>query len=240
MGLKAYMNTLITTHEVISQFNLRKVLKYWGFKDDRNPAAPPVWSTQELVAALRPHIERQADVVTWFDVGGGMGAGQSAREEMQQGVLKSTVVVIFISDAYFQSENCVREYLLALRHFKFIVPVLVPDKGPTANGLSSGWTGPGPEDKQWFKHIFSIARSADPDTGEPIPLHLWSELSAYVPIDIRLAQGNDTAEEHQVLEKAVIEIAKRVLSRLHRGKRISHTSQEGGGGGGGGGKFIQG
>lgn len=36
MGLKAYMNTLITTHEVISQFNLRKVLKYWGFKDDRH------------------------------------------------------------------------------------------------------------------------------------------------------------------------------------------------------------
>jgi len=34
LGLKAYMNTLISTHEVISQFNLRKVLKFWGFKDD--------------------------------------------------------------------------------------------------------------------------------------------------------------------------------------------------------------
>jgi len=34
LGLKAYMNTLITTHEVISQFKLKKVLKYWGFKDD--------------------------------------------------------------------------------------------------------------------------------------------------------------------------------------------------------------
>ena len=36
LGLKAYMNTLITTHEVISQFDLRKVLKYWGFKDDKH------------------------------------------------------------------------------------------------------------------------------------------------------------------------------------------------------------
>lgn len=36
MGLKAYMNTLISTHEVISQFNLRKVLKYWCHKDDRH------------------------------------------------------------------------------------------------------------------------------------------------------------------------------------------------------------
>lgn len=36
MGLKAYMNTLISTHEVISQFNLRKVLKFWCFKDDKH------------------------------------------------------------------------------------------------------------------------------------------------------------------------------------------------------------
>ena len=36
LGLKAYMNTLITTHEVISQFNLRKVLKFWGYKDDKH------------------------------------------------------------------------------------------------------------------------------------------------------------------------------------------------------------
>ena len=36
LGLKAYMNTLITTHEVISQFDLRKVLKFWGHKDDKH------------------------------------------------------------------------------------------------------------------------------------------------------------------------------------------------------------
>jgi len=36
LGLKAYMNTLITTHEVISQFKLKRVLKYWGFKDAKH------------------------------------------------------------------------------------------------------------------------------------------------------------------------------------------------------------
>ena len=36
LGLKAYMNTLISTHEVISQFNLRRVLKFWGWKDDKH------------------------------------------------------------------------------------------------------------------------------------------------------------------------------------------------------------
>jgi hypothetical protein len=44
LGLKAYMNTLLTTHDVISQFNLKKVLKFWGFRDDRHVyfmLAPP-------------------------------------------------------------------------------------------------------------------------------------------------------------------------------------------------------
>ena len=31
-GLKAYMNTLIQSHDVISQFNLRRVIKFWGYK----------------------------------------------------------------------------------------------------------------------------------------------------------------------------------------------------------------
>lgn len=36
LGLKAYMNTMLTTHEVVSQFNLKRVLKYWGLKDDKH------------------------------------------------------------------------------------------------------------------------------------------------------------------------------------------------------------
>jgi len=35
MGLKAYMNTLIKSHEVISQFNLRRIIKFWGYKDGK-------------------------------------------------------------------------------------------------------------------------------------------------------------------------------------------------------------
>lgn len=44
LGLKAYMNTMLTTHEVISQFNLKKVLKFWGYRDDKHVyfmLAPP-------------------------------------------------------------------------------------------------------------------------------------------------------------------------------------------------------
>jgi hypothetical protein len=32
-GLKAYMNTIVKTHDVISQFNFRRVIKFWGYKD---------------------------------------------------------------------------------------------------------------------------------------------------------------------------------------------------------------
>jgi hypothetical protein len=38
------MNTMLTTHEVISQFNLKKVLKYWGYRDEKHiyfMLAPP-------------------------------------------------------------------------------------------------------------------------------------------------------------------------------------------------------
>eukprot|EP00347_Sterkiella_histriomuscorum_P005196 403357524 len=36
LGLKAYMNTMLTTHEVVSQFNLKRVLKFWGFRDEKH------------------------------------------------------------------------------------------------------------------------------------------------------------------------------------------------------------
>ena len=34
LGLKAYMNTLVKTHDVISQFQFRRVIKFWGYRDN--------------------------------------------------------------------------------------------------------------------------------------------------------------------------------------------------------------
>jgi hypothetical protein len=53
-------------------------------------------STQKIVSPMRLIIEQDADVLCWFDVSGGMGAGQSHLREMEEGIMKSTVVVIFI------------------------------------------------------------------------------------------------------------------------------------------------
>ena len=116
----------------------------WGKQDPDTKE----WSTQKIVKRMRPQIEQDADVVCWFDVGGGMGAGQNHIQEMEEGIRKCTVVVIFISDAYCKSANCKREFLHATKHGKHLITVLVPDYGPAYDGgPSSGWTGPGPDDK---------------------------------------------------------------------------------------------
>ena len=177
-------------------------------------------STQEIVRAMRTRIEEDASVVCWFDIGGGMGAGQSHLEEMEEGIRKCTVVVIFISDAYCKSANCVREFLHASRHSKFLIVVLVPDSGPVYdNGPSSGWTGPGPEDKNWWEHAAKLSTCKDPDN--PYKTFSWSTLAQFEPIDLRVSK--DTLKEERVLETSTLEIITRVQARFHRGEHIRHT-----------------
>ena len=179
-------------------------------------------STQVIVKAMRTRIEEEASVVCWFDVGGGMGAGQSHLEEMEEGIRKCTVVVIFISDAYCKSANCVREFLHASRHSKFLIVVLVPDSGPVYdNGPSSGWTGPGPEDKDWWQHAAKLSTCKDPDN--PDKTFSWSTLAQFKPIDLRVSTEADTLKEERVLETSTLEIITRVQARFHRGEHIRHT-----------------
>jgi hypothetical protein len=186
-------------------------------------------STQKLVIRARSLIEEEAGVVAWLDVGGGMGAGQSAIEEMRIGVSRSTVVIIFLSDAYCRSVNCIREYLHAVHHSKFLIPVLVPNKGLVrAGGPSSGWTGPGPQDQNWFRHAINaseVEALKDPDTGKDIP---WEVLAKFEPLDLRdIAQMDDDSQSH-MLEEVVRAIVIRIRSRMHRGRRLEHTQQSSG------------
>lgn len=59
---------------------------------------------------------------------GGKGAGQSHLKEMEEGIRKATVVIIFISDAYCGSPNCIREFLHTIRYAKYMIPLLIPDR----------------------------------------------------------------------------------------------------------------
>ena len=179
-------------------------------------------STQMMVRPMRLRIEQKADVICWLDVGGGMGAGQSQFAEMEEGIRKCTVVLIFISDAYCGSDNCVREFLHATRHSKYLIPVLVPNCGPTRTG-PSGWTGPGPGERDWWQHATKCSSCRDPDTGKPFS---WSALGQFEPIDLRV-EGDEAnhAAQKRVSEACELEIVKRIQSRFHRGEHIDHTAR---------------
>jgi len=179
-------------------------------------------STQKLVKPLWVTIEQDADVVMWFDVGGGMGAGQAVKAEMEQGVLKCTVVLIFISDAYCASDNCIREFLHATKHSKFLVVCLTPSGGQTRTG-DLGWTGPGTEDEHCWHHATKMSSCKDPDTGK---LFSWSALGQFTPIDLRIEHGASEKEAKRVQEDAVLEIVKCIMSRFHRGEHIQYANEQ--------------
>lgn len=188
----------------------------WGVSTVGSDGAKK-YSTQTIVKPLRHRLELEDDLVCWLDVGGGMGAGQNLKVEMAEGVRKCTVVVVFLSDAYVNSNNCKREIEHTLSMGKYIVPVLLPDRGELPNGISSGWTGAGPEASDWWTHAHRVSRDqTHPDSGH---IMSWSGLKHFVPIDMR---GDGQALPRSPAE---LEIRRRVLSRFHRGDHIRHRTR---------------
>ena len=91
--------------------------------------------------------------------------------------------------------------------------------------MSSGWTGPGAEDKNWWTHAASTSSYTDPHTGKPWSLDpdtnkkfSWSALANFQPIDMR----SPTASE-DMFEATVHEIVRRIMGRFHRGEHIQHV-----------------
>ena len=182
----------------------------WGvFDEDTN-----IYSTQRLVEPIRSRLEQNTDVVTWYDVGGGLKVGQSHMKEMEAGIRKATVVIIFLSDAYCNSENCIREYLHSVKYNKFIIPILISTEGQTTSGFPSGWTGPGSNDVEWWQHCKNISGCVNPDSDKRFS---WVSLSQFTPIDLRGLDLNSSQ-----MCAAELQIAKRVQSRFHRGGYIQH------------------
>ena len=140
-----------------------------------------------------------------------MGGGESILERMLDGVRRSRLVLMLLSDAYCRSDNCLREASHAFREWKYIIPLLVPRGRMLSSGSNSGWTGPGPGDKQWWRHAEEQCKlhgKSDPDSGEAMQ---WQLLEAFAPIDLEQAGALDAGSDVEV------EIINRILSRFHRG-----------------------
>ena len=76
-------------------------------------------------------------------------------------------------------------------------------------GPSSGWTGPGGEERDWWLHASTHSLSSDPHSGKAID---WSALSLFSPVDMRSCR----LEEKSSQQDALHEIARRLQNRFHR------------------------
>ena len=174
------------------------------------------YSNQERVRPLVTAVEYLADVYCWFDVGGGMGFGQDQLQEMKQGVILAKVVVIFLSDAYVNSPNCQREYIHASRLNKHLIPILVPNEGTEWKpGVSFGWSGPGPEDPDWWTHILKICKDNKNPDDSSLSID-WEYIGNFAPLQM-------TLENTQQL---IDEIVRRVMFRLNRVVKLPYHTDE--------------
>jgi hypothetical protein len=68
----------------------------WGFNK----------STQLLIKPLIQKIELDTNSICWFDIHGGLSAGQDIIQEMEDGVANCIVFLLFLSESYILSTNC--------------------------------------------------------------------------------------------------------------------------------------
>jgi len=174
--------------------------------------------SQQFITPMVKRIELETDLVCFFDIHGGLTVGRDMLSDMLRGVELSTVFIVFLSDLYVRSINCLREYLSAVMSYKYIVPVLLPDFG-TRDGVSSGWTGrysTHDEETSWWRHAEELCPyEHHPD--DPTRLIPWFILGDFDPIDLRsydYALGGD--DILSVFKKEVDEICCRIMSRIHR------------------------
>ena len=188
----------------------------WGFNN----------STQKIATLLCERIFLQTEMPYWLDVDGGMSFGDELGAEMREGVAGCEIVLLMFSNAFVNSGNCLCEFLHTVKNKKYIIPVLVPDKGGTRTG-PSGWTGAYTAgDKGWWKHAQDIFDLENPDfglAGHPMAHSFkdmpWDYLENFTPIDMR---GEILKDDGSLLDDsaAECEIIRRVMSRFFR----SHTA----------------
>jgi hypothetical protein len=179
-------------------------------------------STQNIAKPLCERVFLATEMPYWLDVDGGMAFRDELGTEMREGVADCEIVILMISDAFCNSGNCLCEFLHTVKNAKYIIPVLVPDKGGTRTG-PSGWTGAYVAgDKGWWKHAqeildlekkdFGLALHPMSDSFKDMP---WSYLENFMPIDMRgeILQRDGSLPDDSETE---CEIIRRIMSRFFR------------------------
>jgi len=97
------------------------------------------WENKAFVEAFKAKVEAKG-VRCWIDKEKIVG-GDALQDEIQKGLKNSKIFVAFISEAYVQSDNCNKEFSLAVDWKKRIIPVKLtngqwPPEGNVATGLA--------------------------------------------------------------------------------------------------------
>lgn len=166
--------------------------------------------SQQFIIPFVRKIELETDILCWFDIHGGLSAGQDHIQEMNIGVSKCSIFIVCLTDQYVVSENCLREFIQSAKLGKYMIPLLLPRV--TVNGEESiGWSGENTVD--WWRHAEKISVGLhDPDNRtSKIP---WFVLQNFEPIDLR------KLSESEYMSIACEEIICRILNRLHRGRSL--------------------
>ena len=89
----------------------------------------------------------------------------------------SKFVLAFLSDAYICSQACRDEFFSSYHSCKHIVPILMPKSNlQDDEGNSFGWSGPGSDDQEYWKHATLICPEKSFD---------WSFLAEFRPVQLR-------------------------------------------------------
>lgn len=165
----------------------------WGERDSTTGK----YDVQERVVRLVRQVELATDMLCWQDISGGMGGGDDHFKAMRDGIQKAKVVVVFLSERYLHSANCITEFVHAIRSLKHVIPVLLED-----------WQG---SSKKWSDRCRSCMRGA---AREPDRIALnsfdWSRCQSFAP-PIRM----DRSEQSMRVVEQYISAC--ILRRLHRG-----------------------
>eukprot|EP00960_Hanusia_phi_P046152 757656-Hanusia_phi.AAC.1 len=169
-------------------------------------------STQKMVRQVKREIEERTSLQCWFDVGGGINAGDDHVEKIELGVSRCELFVPFLSDRYLKSANCRREYKRACEKRKYIIPVFVPVLFQ-GEDPESGWNGS--KDKDWWKDVVEAA-------GEGGGVEVdWTHLASFrKPLELEAGWKGDDIEV-----SGLEELVAAVQARAYRGAFVLHEER---------------
>ena len=166
---------------------------------------------QAPIDSLLESVELDADIVL---------SNRSRGAEALSRIEDARVVLVLLSDAYVRSPTCRAELRAAAGCCLPLVPILMPRAAGGQGGADActGWTGPGPDDRQYWRHAADMCRRLPVGADEAATD--WAFLERFAPLLPAQAPG----QAHASLAGLSAEVAGRVDARLHRPGRVESYS----------------